>query len=219
VLQDDKKLKALKELERWEKHYWDAGRELDTHHDTYDEQLEACYGQNGEPDRPFDDLEDEFAQEYLQRSNAISKEHTSAKQRVQVARRLAAEAGVDDPHAWDQESGFVSVPGEGPSPSWDAYVTQQFDGNRVRRWLNNGNATTNLELVETQFALSGAEVETWESSSSRGDVVKMVKRKHAGVDANGDANKRRKLDTGDSRSLSEGTVRVDGTQGNIAIVR
>jgi hypothetical protein len=186
VQEDDKKLKALQKLERWEKQYWDAGRKLDTHHDTYDEQLEACYRQNAEPDRPCDVLEDEFAQEYLQRSNTISKEHTSAKQRVQVARRLAAEAGVDNPNAWDQESGFVSVPGEGPSPSWDAYLAQQFDGTRVRRWLNNGNATTILEPEEAQFALSGAEIETWESSSSRGDVIT---RKHVGMEVviSGDA--------------------------------
>jgi hypothetical protein len=73
--------------------------------------------------------------------------------------------------------------------------------------------------MEAQFALSGAEVETWESSSSRGDVVRMVKRKHAGVDANDDSNKRRKLDTGDSHSLSEDTVEVDDMEGNITIVR
>ena len=196
VQEDNKKLKALQELERREKQYWDAGQKLDTHYDTYDEQLEACYRRNGEPDRPCDVLEDEFAQEYLQRSNAISKEHTSAKQRMQVARRLAVEAGVNDPNSWDQESGFVPVPGEGPSPSWDAHVAQQFDGIQVRRWLNNENATSKLETVEAQFALSGAEVDVWESSSTRGDAHKRKK-----IDAHNDAHKRRKLDAGASRRL------------------
>jgi hypothetical protein len=62
--------------------------------------------------------------------------------------------------------------------------------------MNDKSKTSKLETVEAQFALSGAEVHVWESSSTRGDASKRKK-----IDAHDDAHKRRKLDAGASCSL------------------
>ncbi|KAH7069793.1 hypothetical protein BKA63DRAFT_569398 [Paraphoma chrysanthemicola] len=194
----EKKRVALQEFEQCENLYYEAGRKLDAHQDTYDEQWEAFYKDHADPSKHNELLEDQFALKYLHRTKDINAEHTLAKERMKAARLLAAEAGVELPNSYDQESDFLAVPGEGPTPSRDAEVASHLDRTRVKKWLHEEIATCKLKLVEAQFALSGSDVETWKSSSSRGDVVKRKLE-----DAEDDANKRRKVDSNTSRRLVE----------------
>lgn len=192
---DEKNRIALEELEQCENQYWNAGRNIDTHETTYDEQWTAFYTDHFNPTTRIESLEDAFAQEYLHRTHALNAAHTLAEQRMKAARLRAAEAGVEYPNTCGQESDFLDAPGEGPSLSRDA---QDVDGTRVRKWLCDEDAVCKLEVVEARFALEGAHVETWESSSSRGDVGKRKK-----IDANNDEmNKRRKLDRDTSQRFT-----------------
>ncbi|KAH7074200.1 hypothetical protein FB567DRAFT_611116 [Paraphoma chrysanthemicola] len=204
---DEKTRIALEELEQCENQYWDAGRNIDTHETTYDEQWTAFYTDHFHPNKRIEVLEDAFAQEYLHRRHALNAAHTLAEQRMKAARLRATEAGVEYPNTYGQESDFLDAPGEGPSLSRDA---QDVDGTRVRKWLCAEDAVCKLEVVEARFALEGAHVETWESSSSRGDVGKRKR-----IEANDEARKRRKVDGDTLRRRAETEDEEYGVCGNV----
>jgi hypothetical protein len=114
-----------------------------------------------------------FGPHYLQRGMMISTELLEAEKNLKRARVEAKEAGVDLPNSRDQESDFLSVPGKGPIQDVSQFSFGDLgtlDIRRINDWLLATNKTSKFQFFEAQYALSGADVEPWESSSLRGEA-------------------------------------------------
>jgi hypothetical protein len=184
----------IDELERLENHYWAVQKELQDHDATF--AIRSYEYLQAHRYRGINQCDQEFGPINVARGIAISRKLTQAEHDLQEGRLRAKAAGVEDVNREDQESGFMSVAGEGFSTEDHRYIVDTFDGVPICEWMDAKNKTSKLETVEAQFALSGAEVDVWESSSTRGDASKRKK-----IDAHNDAHKRRKLDAGASRRL------------------
>jgi hypothetical protein len=162
---------AVAQLEKCEIAVCEIANELDSHHEAY-QTLFASYS------RIYSDMSQElreaaFGPHYLQRGMMISTELSEAEKNLKRARVEAKEAGVDLPNSRDQESDFLSVPGEGPIQDVSQFPFGDLgtlDVRRINDWLLATNKTCKFQFVEAQYALSGADVEPWESSSSRGEA-------------------------------------------------
>ncbi|KAJ4378050.1 hypothetical protein N0V83_000880 [Neocucurbitaria cava] len=166
---------AMSKLHRLENHYWEMKRELEDHLQSFDEQLKSLKeDDNGKT--PVDDLEDVFGQVFIEEGREITLKLTRAEEDLKEARKEARMNGVHDPNTWDQTSGFISVEGEGKDEEkgWDT-SKNWLQRSRIEEWMNKPAKRKILELDELEYATSGAEVEVWESTSSRGEPSKRRK--------------------------------------------
>ncbi|CAO2647586.1 Nn.00g085080.m01.CDS01 [Neocucurbitaria sp. VM-36] len=167
---------ATSRLERREKHYWDVQRELEDHFESFD--LQFARFETDNENMPRRVAEDAFGQVFTKLGREITERLNRAEEDLKEARIEARKDGVPDPNSWDQSSGFLSVEGEGPreykrrhSLAFDEMLERE----HIKDWLHTSDKPKILQPVEFEYATSGAEVDTWESSSSRGDLSKRRK--------------------------------------------
>jgi len=189
---------ATQELQNRELQYWNTKEELDNHGETYADQYAEFFNDN--PDKSVDFCKDAFGPMYFQKGVLISRKLAKAEQAMKAARIEARRVGVEQPNSHDQESGFLTEAGEGEGPTKvnAQYSINTCDRKRIREWIEEPNKTSKFDVEEVQYALSGAEVEPWESSSSRGEPNK---RKKIETEAENSRRKRRKFESMSSYML------------------
>ncbi|KAI4658285.1 uncharacterized protein J4E79_007267 [Alternaria viburni] len=188
---------AIKKLERCEKTYWEKKEKFEQHYKTFDEKLDKFCSINPRLSRA--DAEKKFGRHFLQVGGNFRCSLGVAETSLKKARIEAKEAGVHDCNSWDQESGFLSVAGEGPDPEDTGYMSDTRDHEVVREWLQMPKGPDFMQPSEFKFATSKVNVDPWESHSTRGDSSKRRK-----IDENVDtwevqsstaySSKRRKID-------------------------
>jgi hypothetical protein len=145
-----------------------------------------------------DDLSmDAFGQEYTKRGANLTKRVTAAEEALRQARIEAKEADVMDPNSPDQTSGFLSAADDGHKPEVSRFLINTCDRMRIRKWQEAPLKRKVMQKSEFKFATSGADVDTWDSPSARGDSSK--RRKIDDIDYAWVRNKA----TGDSEQLDE----------------
>jgi hypothetical protein len=100
---------------------------------------------------------------------------TQAEEELRQGRIEAKDAGVYDPNSWDQEFGFLSVEYERPKPEAKKWLSDNCDRKRILEWQDAPEQPRKLQFSEFAFATSGAGVDTWESTSTRGGSSKRRK--------------------------------------------
>ncbi|KAF2117293.1 hypothetical protein BDV96DRAFT_644716 [Lophiotrema nucula] len=117
-------------LEQKKEDLWHAKDALKSHRLTYKVQHQEYVEQ--EFDRPGADLETEFATIFIKRGRAKTRTVRQAERNLEEARKLAKEARV--PNAWDQESDFLTVPGEGFDAKYRQALIDATNKDRVQKW-------------------------------------------------------------------------------------
>jgi hypothetical protein len=194
---------AIAELEACETRVYNLGADLEQHRESYLAQYFDFF--DAHPDRGVDFCRQEFGAQHLATCMQLQRHLSSAEQALKSACVAAKKAGVAQPNFYDQESGFLSAAAEGPNEAHRQWLIGSLDERPIRDWFDAPDKTSKLQMVEARFALAGAHVEPWESTSARGERGKRRK-----IDAQ-DANKRRKLNTGASLgSVEDGGESSDG---------
>ncbi|KAI4951569.1 hypothetical protein J4E86_006985 [Alternaria arbusti] len=210
---------AIKKLERCEKSYWERKEKFEQHYKTFDEKLDNFCSSNPHLSRA--DAEQRFGAAFLKTGGHLRYYLTVGEEWLKKARLEAKEAGVHDCNSWDQESGFLSVAGEGPDPEDTGYMSDTRDHEVVKEWLQMPEGPEIMQPSEFKFATSKVNVDPWESHSTRGDSSKRKK-----IDENVDtwevqsskaySSKRRKIDgdvpwvaPNDSNDSAYGTAKED----------
>jgi len=210
---------AIKKLERCEKSYWERKEKFEQHYKTFDEKLDKFCSSNLHLSRA--DAEQRFGAAFLKTGGHLRYYLTVGEEWLKKARIEAKEAGVHDCNSWDQESGFLSVAGEGPDPEDTGYMSDTRDHEVVKEWLQMPEGPDIMQPSEFKFATSKVNVDPWESHSTRGDSSKRRK-----IDENVDtwevqsskaySSKRRKIDgdvpwvaPNDSNDSAYGTAKED----------
>ena len=208
-LADRTKEEANLALQHCESLYWNTHNELVEHRDTYDDQYAKFVNDN--PDKSLDQCKDCFGPQHLKEGMLISRKLSDAEAAMKAARVEARKAGVNQPNSHDQESDFLTAidEGEGPAKKKAQWSIDTCDRKRIHEWVNAPNKTSNLQLVEVQYALSGAEVEFWESTSSCGDPKWRAK-----VDNEKVSRKRRKISSMTDSRIPACQDTDGGTSGN-----
>ncbi|KAI4607494.1 hypothetical protein J4E80_009607 [Alternaria sp. BMP 0032] len=164
---------AIKKLERCEKTYWEKKEKFEQHYRTFDEKLDKFCSINPRLSRA--DAEKKFGRHFLQVGGNFRCSLGVAETSLKKARIEAKEAGVHDCNSWDQESGFLSVAGEGPDPEDTGYLSDSRDHEVVMEWLQMPHRPERMQPSEFKFATSNVSVDPWESHSTRGDSSKRKK--------------------------------------------
>jgi hypothetical protein len=203
--EDVQKKKANDELARLEKMYWETQNELDDHYESYNNKYAEFVDAN--PDKTAKSCKELFGPIYLQKGMAISKQLSDAEADTKVGRLAAREAGVNQPNSCDQESAFLTAAGEGEGSTKAnrQRAIDECDHEWIDDWANDSEKTSKLQLVEAQYALSGAEVDPWESRSSCGEKRKKID--EYGI------SKRRKVNAEGGYQVPEGDDAANKEQG------
>jgi len=164
---------AIKKLERCEKSYWERKEKFEQHYKTFDEKLHKFCSSNPHLSRA--DAEQRFGTAFLKTGGHLRYYLTVGEEWLKKARLEAKEAGVHDCNSWDQESGFLSVAGEGPDPEDTGYPSDSRDHEVVMEWLQMPHRSEKMQPSEFKIATSKVSVDPWESHSTRGDSSKRKK--------------------------------------------
>ena len=89
--------------------YWRKRDDLQKHFDTFDEQLKEYL--DDEPSYHRRAARDGFGRIFTRTGHELSQNLTKAEEAMKETRVEAKNVGVEDPNAWDQESGFLSAVG------------------------------------------------------------------------------------------------------------
>jgi hypothetical protein len=116
-----------------------------------------------------------FGPHFLEVGYNLSQRLTRAERWLKKARIKTKEVGVNSCNSWDQESGFLSVDGEGPQLEVAEFVSDARNRELVTEWLDMPEVPRTIQSSEVKFATSEADVDPWESHSSRGDSSKRRK--------------------------------------------
>ncbi|KAH6881553.1 hypothetical protein BKA58DRAFT_395958 [Alternaria rosae] len=215
----DKIEQAIKKLERCEKSYWERKEKFEQHYKTFDEKLDKFCSINSRMSRA--DAEQRFGRHFLEVGGNFRYSLGVAERSLKKARIEAKEAGVHDCNSWDQESGFLSVTGEGPDLEDNGYMSDSRDREVVMEWLQMSYGPGIMQPSEFNFATSKVSVDPWESHSTRGDSSKRRKiDKNVGTwevqSSKAYSSKRRKIEgdvrwvaPNDSNDIAYGTDKED----------
>jgi hypothetical protein len=167
------RIAAEEELSRREQQYWTALHELQNHRETYDIQYDEFF--SAHPNDTVDYCRNTFGPMHFYEAILLSKRVSKAEKAMKAARVEARKAEVEQPFSYDQEFNFLSAAGEGePIIKQQAQFSMDTcNTKRIREWPMARESKYQIE--ELQFALSGADVEVWESGSSCGNASKRKK--------------------------------------------
>jgi hypothetical protein len=106
----------------------------------------------------------------------ISKRLSDAEANTKAGRLAGREAGINQPNSCDQESAFLTAAGEGEgiTKANGQRNIDECDREWIDDWANDSEKNKQAQLVKAQYALSGGEVEPWESRSSCGEKRKKI---------------------------------------------
>lgn len=164
---------AIKKLERCEKTYWESKETFGQHYKEFDKKLDNFCSINPRLSRA--DAEQRFGRHFLEIGGHLRCSLDVAERSLKKAHIEAKKAGVHDCNSWDQESGFLSVAGEGPNQEDTEYMNDTRGREAVMEWLQMPEGPEIMQPSELKFATSKVNVDPWESYSTRGDSSKRRK--------------------------------------------
>jgi hypothetical protein len=164
---------AIDNLKRCEDECWNLKGNLEEHLGTYNTQFDEICKLDVSIDPKL--VKDAFGQEYNKRTRHITLLMTHVQDRLRSARVDAKHAGVVNPNSPDQTSGFFSTVEDGPKAEIAKLLIDSCDQERILDWQKAPVKAKRFQLSEYKFATSGADVETWDSLSTRGSPSKRRK--------------------------------------------
>jgi len=166
-----------------------ARKHFEEHFEDYEETFEEY--KELYPDQDTEVLERAYGPEYFKLGQKVTVNLIEAEVALKKSRIHAKKVGLGNVNSSDQESGFLTVDGEGPTKEDAQEIALSCDLKRIQAWMATTEAPTKLDPTEARFAFSGADVDTWDSVSS----------------ANRDRSKRRKIEHMQEKVIKERSAR------------